>query len=167
MSVKNKLLSFSFLLSFLLFLCAPKTNAAEFILATVKTDVDNNTYNLVVDANDETNSLTAFFIDSYSNGKLDHRDALAMNTFIQEGFRFKNFAKISTSNFNEDLGGMITIETLSNILTGRRKSYEMHLAKDKSDWGFFKDGRKISEILAVANKVPIFGIVGAKELIMK
>lgn len=168
MTAKNKLLLYSLFLSILILLYAPKGKADELTLATLSTDVTTDTYSLVVDVDCESQILKSFFVDSFAEGKRFNRDALSIDAFARDGIKVKNnLAKIEAENFLPDQGGMITIDAVYNILTGKRKSYELHLAKDKTAWHLFSHGKMISKIHAVSNKVPIVGVVGAKDLLMQ
>lgn len=170
MLTKKKLLLVSFMISSSIFLSVSNSKASEQVLATLSTDVTSDSYQLIVDCNDDAQTLKSFFIDTYSDGKLAKRDALPMDAFIKDGIKVNNkynFAKISSQNFDQEQGGMIIIEALYNILTGKRKSYEMQLAKDKIGWKLFSNGHAINQIIAHANRVPVIGIVGAKDLVMK
>ncbi len=172
MSANNKLLFLSLLIALFILSWAPRSKASEQILATVTTDIDSDYYKLIVDTSDETQTLKTFFIDNFSNSKLTKRDSLEIKSFIKEGIVFnkkgkRTFAKITPENFDVEQGGMITIDILYNIITGKRRSYELHLAKDKESWKLFSHGKIINKILAHANKVPLIGVVGAKELVMR
>ena len=168
MTAKNKLLLYSLFLSILILLYAPKGKADELTLATLSTDVTPDTYALVVDVNEETQSLKSFFIDTFVEGKKSNREALTIDAFARDGIKVRNnLARIEAENFLPDQGGLITIDAVYNILTGKRKSYELQLAKDKVDWHLFSHGKIISKIHAVSNKVPIVGVVGAKDLLMQ
>ncbi|MDD4972773.1 MAG: hypothetical protein PHY93_00400 [Bacteriovorax sp.] len=166
----NKLMALAFCLSTIIFVNVSK--ASEQILATISTDAQSDSFQLAVNSDEENQTLTSFYIDNFSSGQFLGRDELSMKTFIKEGIDLPhkgkiNFAKIIGENFDEEQGGVIVIDTLYNILTGKRKSYELHLAKDKSGWKLFKAGQIITQIKALANKVPLVGVVGAKDLVMK
>lgn len=168
MTAKNKLLLYSLFLSILILLYAPKGHTEELTLAVMSTDVNEETFSLVVDVEEKTETLKSFFIDSFSNGARMNRDALSIETFMKDGLSVKNnLAKIEADNFYPDQGGLITIDAVYNALTGKRKSYELQLAKDKTSWHLFSKGRIITKIFARANSVPVVGVVGAKELIMQ
>lgn len=172
MTANNKLLLYSLFLSILILMWAPKGKADEIMLATIATDVDSDTYAIVVDVDNDSQVLKSFFIDNFTGGKKVKRDALPIETFVKEGLSVKNnspitFAKIESENFLPDLGGPIRIDALYNALTGRRKQYELELAKDKSTWRLFSHGKIITKIFAQANRVPVIGVVGAKDLIMQ
>ncbi len=168
MTAKNKLLLYSLFFSILILFYAPKGKSEELTLATISTDANSDTFALVVDVNDETEDLKSVFIDTFQSGSRSKRDALSIDTFMKEGLKIKNnLAKIEAENFLPDQGGLITINALYNALTGKRKTYELNLAKDKTSWHLFLKGKIIRKIFARANKIPIVGIVGAKELVMQ
>lgn len=178
MSANNKLLFISLLIALFILSWAPRSKAAEEskvseeTLATITTDLDSDYYKLIVGIDNDNQALKTFFVDNFSRGKLTKRDTMAINVFIRDGITFNKkgritFAKIVPENFDEDQGGMVTIDALYNILTGRIKSYELQLAKDKEGWKLFTHGKVIKQIIAHANKVPFLGVVGAKDLVMK
>lgn len=168
MTAKNKLLLYSLFLSLLILFYAPKGHTSELTLAVMSTDVNEDTFSLVIDVEEKTENLKSFYIDSFSGGARVNRDALSIETFMKEGLSVKNnLAKIEADNFFPDQGGMITIDAVYNALTGKRKIYELQLAKDKTSWHLFSRGKIITRIFARANRVPIVGVVGAKELIMQ
>lgn len=172
MTANNKLLLYSLFLSILILMYVPKGKADELTLANLSTDVNSDTYALVVDVNNDTQSLKSFYIDSFSEGKRTKRDALPIEDFIKKGLTLPNnarfsVARIESENFQADQGGMIIIDAVYNFLTGKRKQYELQIAKDQTTWRLFSTGKVITKIFARANRVPIAGIVGAKELIMQ
>jgi hypothetical protein len=159
----------AFVLSSLIYINA--TKASEEVMADISTDVSIDTFKLVIDTNNEEETINSFSIDNYENGHLTKRHNLLAKTFINEGIKIPvkgkiAFARIYSENFDEEQGGMIVIDTLYNLLTGNRKSYEVFLAKDRRGWKLFKSGKVITHIKAIAHKIPVVGIVGAKDLIM-
>lgn len=166
----KKFLTISFLLSFCIF--SSVTKASEQLLATITTNVNNDSYQFAVDANDDEHMLNTFYIDTFINGKLSNRDTLPIGNFINERLSFPkdskySFVKIYSQNFDRELGGFIIIDTLYNAISGKRKVYEFQLAQDNDGWKLFYNGKTITKILAIANKIPIVGIVGARDLSMK
>ena len=166
----SKLLALAFCLSIIISLNVSK--ASEQILADITIDVFSDSYQLKINANEENQTISAVYIDNLSNGKLVSRDEISINSFIKEGIKIPhnspiNFAKISGENFDKEQGGILTIDAIYNILTGRRKSIEMELAKDQSGWKLFKAGQNITQIKAVINKIPVIGMVGVKDFEMK
>lgn len=167
---KNKLLIISFCLSFIIFNSTLK--ASEVVLATITTDVDSESWQLKVETDDHERALLAFHIDNFTPGKEASRDTLSMEEFIRLGLNLphkspRSFARISGIHFDRDLGGAVIIDTLYNAISGKRKSYELHLALDhKEGWKLFYRGKAITQIRALAHKIPVIGVVGAKELLM-
>ena len=167
---KNTILAISFCLSIGIFDSTLK--ASEDIIATITTNVDSESWQLIVEHNEETRSLEAFYIDNFTPGKEANRDTLSMDQFINDGLNLpqkspRSFARINGQNFDRNQGGMVIIDTLYNAITGKRKSYELHLARDNKGWKLFYQGKAISKIVAMANKLPLVGIVGAKDLSME
>lgn len=165
----KKLLALAFCLSTVIYVNASK--ASEHILASISTNVQKDSYHLIVDINEEDQTLKTFYIDNFSNNQFVNRDELSIKTFIKEGIKLPHngkitFVKITGENFDQEKGGIIVLDTLYNIITAKRKSYELQLAQDKSGWKLFYKGNAISKILAIVNKLPIIGIVGARDLSM-
>lgn len=170
MMSSNKLLAISFFISLSIF--SSVTKAAEHLLANITTDVNSDSYQFVVDANADERALTSFYINHFTNGVLSKKDTLLMDNFINGGLNLPentphSFIKMNGRNFDRSLGGVIILDVLVNAVTGKRKSYELDLAQDSSAqgiWKLFYKGKTISRIRAVANRIPIVGVVGAKEL---
>jgi hypothetical protein len=166
----KKLLAMSFFISIVIFFST--SHAADQILATVTSDTSPKSYQLEVATNDQDQVLTSFFISNFSDGNLYKKDELPINIFIKNGIKLGaishfTLAKISCSNFDQEQGGMIIIDALYNALTGKRKRYELFLAKDVLGWKLFHDGHAITQIIAKSHKIPLFGVVGTEDLIMK
>ena len=171
MTANNKLLVLSLMLSFFILIWAPRSKASEHLLATISTDINDNSYELIIDDN-EFQALQFFYVDNFSSGHLRSRASFPINAFITEGIKFDNkgpfrMVEINSDNFDKEQGGIINISALYNILTGKKKNYEMQIAKDKVGWALFYQGQLIKQIIAYANRLPLVGVVGAKELIMK
>jgi hypothetical protein len=154
-----------------MFVCADKAMATEELLVSISSDVYLDSYQLGVDSIEIDHSISSFYIDNYLNGKIIKRMKLSVNEFIANGVKLTTkddivFASINGENFQKEQGGMIVIDALYNALNGSRKRYELHLAKDRSGWRLYNSGHLITKIKAIANKIPVVGVVGAKDLIM-
>lgn len=167
MTSSNKLLAFSLFISLLIFNSVSK--ASEEVLATITTDVNKDSYQFIVDVNDEERELISFCVDTYVDGKFSNRDSIPILSFIDEGLSLPkkgkiNFAKISGNNFDRTLGGELVINVLSNALLGKRKIFEFELAQNWAGWKLFHKGKVVSRAQAIANKVPLAGVVGIKDI---
>lgn len=170
MYTPNQILAFSFVVSLGIF--SSVTKASEHVLATITTDVNSDSYQFIVDADEDARLLKNFFIDNFVDGKKVKRDAVSMDQFISTGLKLpKNskvkFAEINGQNFDQTLGGNFEINTLYNALTGKRKSYDFEMLQTSGQWSLYYSGKLITKIQAIAHHVPIVGIVGAKDLLMK
>lgn len=164
----KKLLTFAFFLSTAV--STNLVNASEQLLASVSTDATTDTYQFTIGVNDEDQTITSLYFDTFTDKKLGHRDELPVDTFIKEGITLPkrgklNLVRIAGENFDKEQGGMVVIEAVYNILTGKRRDYEFHIAKQKVGWAMFKDGHLVTQVKAVAKKVPVVGIVGVKDLV--
>jgi hypothetical protein len=165
----KKLFLFSFLLATVIAFNASLTHASEQLLATISTDATGNTYHFSVSTEDEQQSLQKFLVDNFYENVKTSNDTIPIETFIKEGIKLsgkssKNFAKIIGENFDSNLGGVIVIDILNNAITGKRVLYELQLAKAFEGWKLFYQGIAISKIKVRTNRLPIVGVVGAKDL---
>ena len=74
---------------------------------------------------------------------------------------------LKSDNFDEEQGGIITVDTLYNGANGSRKEYDISMAKDKAGWTLMNQGKIVKQIYIQTNKVLFLGAVGIKNLIMK
>ena len=166
----KKLLALAFCLSIIISMNASK--ASEQILADISVDAFSDLYQLTIDSNEDTQTINSVYVDDLLNGKRLTRDEVTLSNFIKHGIKLPqnsiiSFAKIESHHFDGEQGGMLIINTLFNVLTGRHKSYEVQLAKDQLGWRLFKSGKMITQIKVVVNTNTLIGMVGVKELIFK
>jgi hypothetical protein len=166
----KKLLALSLLLSINLF--AGIAKASEQTLATISNDESKNTYQLIVDSTDGDRAIKTFYKDIFLNGKKLSREALDYHVLIRTGMILEQRDKyivmrLKSDNFDDQQGGIITVDTLYNGANGTRKTYDLSLAKDKSGWTLINQGKIVKQIFIQTNKVMILGSVGIKNLVMK
>jgi hypothetical protein len=168
----RKLLAISFVISIGIFISVSPSKADEKILATITNNANSKIFQLIVDYNSQDQTLTDFKIANVTEGNVSSSQSLPLTNFIRDGLHFEgkgnqSFAEIKCLNFDDEQGGIIVIDLLYNIITGRRKTYEVQLAKDNIGWKLFYKGHSLSTIFAISNKLPIIGVVGTKELVMR
>ncbi|MBC7539469.1 MAG: hypothetical protein H7281_11660 [Bacteriovorax sp.] len=166
----KKLLVLSSLLSTTLFTSI--SHASEQTLATISNDDSKNTYQLIVDSTADNRAIKIFYKDVYLNGKKTSREALDFHVLIHSGMILEQRDKyivmrLKSDNFDEQQGGIITVDTLYNGANGTRKAYDMSLAKDKFGWTLMNQGKIVKQIFIQTNKVMLLGSVGIKNLVMK
>lgn len=147
-------------------------HSAEQTLATIGNDENSNTYLLVVDSTEGNRAIKTFYKDVYANGRKVSRETLDYRVLERSGMILEQRSqyvvlKLKSNNFDEQQGGIITVDTLYNGANGTRKSYDVQLAKEKSGWALINQGKIIKKIFIQTNKVMILGSVGIKNLIMK
>ncbi len=147
--------------------------AKEEILSITDNDDNNEVYNLVVNVDDNTQTLKQLYKDTYVNGKKIKRDVLndqdlkTADGMILERRDKYNVLNLKCDNLDFDRGGHIVIDTLYNGISGDRRQVDLELAKDKDSWKLFKDGKVISKFHVKVNKVIILGTVGIKTIVME
>ena len=163
-----------FVISLFLFttLFSTFTMAGEQIILHITNDDSSTSYNLIVNSVESTNEIKTFYKDIYENGKKTSRITLDYHALISNGIVLDQRGKyvtmkLKSNNFDEQQGGLITIDTLLNGATGSRKTYEITLAKDTTGWAIASKGSIIKQLLIQVNKVRFIGTVGIKNLIMK
>ena len=147
-------------------------SATEKTLATLSNDENKNTYLLIVDSDKDNQAIKTFYKDVYSNGKRITREVLDYNILINKGLILEQrdkyvILKLKSFNFDKEQGGIITIDTLYNGANGLRKSYDIQMAKTKTDWALINEGKIVNKIFIQTNKVMLLGSVGIKNLVMK
>jgi hypothetical protein len=153
-------------------LSASITKASEQALATISNDESKNTYQLVIDSTDGNRAIKTFYKDIFLGGRKISREALDYRVLVRTGIILEQRDKyivmrLKSNNFDEEQGGVITVDTLFNGANGTRKAYEISLAKDKAGWELMSQGKVIKQIYIQTNKVKFLGSVGIKNLVMK
>lgn len=167
--------SFSFLCLALItaVLSSSPLMAKEETLSITDNDDNNEVYNLVVNVDETTQSLTDLYKDTFVNGKKirrDHLNPLDLKTkdgVILEKRDNYNVLNLKSDNLDYDRGGKIIIDTLYNGVTGDRRQVELELSKDKNSWKLFKGNVAVSKFHVRVNKVVILGTVGIKTIVME
>lgn len=166
----KSVLALTFLLSSTLFVHSAA--ASEQTLATIGNDENKNTYLLIVDSTADDRAIKTFYKDVYTNGKKVSREALDYRVLVRTGMILEQrdkyvILKLQSANFDEQQGGIITVDTLYNGANGTRKAYEIQMAKEKNGWALINQGKIVKQIFIQTNKVMVLGSVGIKNLVMK
>ena len=147
--------------------------ATEEILSTTDNNDNNEIYNLVVNVDDNTQTLKELYQDIYINGTrikreiLNPKDLKSSSGMILERRNSLNVLNLKCFNFDNDRGGSIIVDTLYNAITGERRTIDLELAKDKNSWKLFKNKIAVSLFHIKVNKVIIAGTIGIKTIIME
>ena len=145
----------------------------EEILSTTDNDDNDEIYKLIVSVDEETQSLKKLYKDTYRDGVKTKRDVLNPNDLKSESGMIiekrdkYNVLNLKSQNFDYDLGGTITIDTLYNALKGERRQVDIELAKDKNSWKLYRKNTPVSKFHIYVNKVIIIGTVGIKTIVME
>lgn len=166
----KKLFVLSLFVSITLF--AKISHASEQTLATISNDETKNTYQLVVDSTEGDRAIKTFYKDVFLNGKKISRESLDYKVLLKNGMILEQrdryvVLSLKSDNFDEQQGGIITVDTLYNGANGTRKTYDVSLSKSTVGWALMNQGKVVKQIFIQTNKVMILGSVGIKNLIMK
>lgn len=147
--------------------------AVEEVLCSVDNDFNDDIYKLVVNVDDQTQTLKEFYKDTYDQGEKIKREVLnpqdLKNTdgMVMEQRDQYNVLNLKSNNFDYSAGALIVVDALYNGLSGDRVSYDLDLVKDQLSWKLFKNNNVISKLHVKINKVIIAGVVGIKSIEME
>ncbi len=144
----------------------------EEVLSVTDNDDNNEIYKLIVQVDEETQSLKELYKDTFINGVKTKRDLLnpedlaTKRGVVLEQRKGHDVLTLKSDNFDYDLGGRIVIDTLYSGISGERRDYDVELAKDATGWKLFSDKKIVSKFHVKVNKKFIVGAVGIKSLKM-
>ena len=149
-----------------------KILAKEDVIASITNDENKEVYSMIVESDDETNSIKAFYKDDYLNGLKVSRKLLPSSELVTKGVVLEKRGErtviaLKSDNYDNQRGGLLTIDTLFSGVNGQRKEYEIELSQSKEGWRLFKKGKLISKLHIVINKKVFIGAVGVKDIQMK
>jgi hypothetical protein len=171
LNLNKKIFAFSFLIATTLFY-GVKASANEQVLATIASDENDNTYQLVVDTNEDDRAIKTFYKDVFINGTKHSREALDSQLLIKNGMVLEQrkkyiVLKLKSDNFDNEQGGIVIVDTLYNGTNGKRKSYEIALTKDQTGWILTNHGKTVKDFFIESNRKMLIGVIGIKNLKMK
>ena len=67
-------------------------------------------------------------------------------------------------NLDYERGGDLEMKFLVNAATSKSKVKEFRISKEPNGWKMFHEGREISVMKFIGNKVPFVGLVGIKKI---
>lgn len=146
--------------------------AREDVIATITNDENKEVYNMIVESDDETSAIKSFYKDDYLNGKKIEREVLESSELVTRGVVLdqrgeRTVIALKSDNYDNERGGLLTIDTLFSGVNGQRKEYELELSQSKDGWRLFKKGKLISKLHIVVNKKFLIGAIGVKDIQMK
>ena len=146
-------------------------SAREIILATITRDDSQSISQLVINTSDDDRVINEIYKDDFHGTTKISRDQFDIEQFSKTGIVLEkkdkyNILILKSENFDQEQGGMVTIDSLYNGVNGKRKQYQLNLAKGKSGWGLDQDGKEIKNFHIQINKIVIVGTVGIKNIKM-
>lgn len=160
------------LLALLTTISTTKAFAKEYLLATISRDDNSKTYQLSIESEGER-EIKHFYKTTFLGGKrvnrelLDHNLLESSKGIVLENTKGLDILALKSTNFDNFLGGMITIDTLYNGATKERKKYTTDFSQSTKGWELRRNNSQITKITIITNKLPFVGVVGIKNLVMK
>lgn len=157
----------------LIMMFSTSLSAAQSTLLTISNEEDREITKIHLETDSDDRLILNFHQDTLAaNGKLIKRiSATSQELQSKNGIILKQQGKyivvaLRSVNFDQQLGGIVRIDTLVNGATGERKAYEVQLAKDKTGWSIFAQNKKVKNMHMISNKLKLFGTVGIKSITM-
>jgi hypothetical protein len=151
--------------------------AREHVLVDISNDETTNRISLVIETDKNNNEILFLHKDVFDSKKSKRLERKTTNI---KRASHQNFEKIvleqkgkyevvylTSDNFALHNGGDLTIDTLLNGATGKRKQYEVELLRSGNTWILERNGKRISSMHFTSNKVAFLGTVGVSNMITK
>ena len=79
----------------------------------------------------------------------------------------REIVNLTSSNFSQHQGGIITLDYLVNGITGSRDNLNLDLVRNSDDWSVERNGKPVSKLHFISNKKAFVGTVGIKKIEIK
>lgn len=158
---------FALSLALLLSVISHNLHAATVVFAEISRDDSDLVYKLVIDTTD-FETMDQVRKETYQKGIKTANEVLnpadlPKGIVLEEQKNFK-VVILRSFNFSMTYGGTVTVDTLYSGLTGERREFDFDLEKTNSSWSLFKDNKQVKFFEIKVHRVPIFGVIGIKEL---
>lgn len=155
------------LVMFALLLLSASSFAAEKLMANIKSDVDGISYQFFIGTN-ENNEIDFLRVKWFDEkGKVIRDDHHMAERVIDEGVvlieqKGREAVRLEVEKFSVKTGGIVIMNYLFNGVTGSRKFYRLKL----KDLKLFEEAnsKEVNSFFVFGNKVPVFGLVGIKDI---
>jgi hypothetical protein len=142
------------------------SNASDKLLATISSDIDDNVYQLTAISNNQDQTLESFIVSNISSKGLLTYKRIPLDNFLRNGMHLNQagarvFSNIYSSNVDEQVGGIVVLESTVKSMSNQIKTCELELVKDQAEWKLYYEGKPITQIHS------ILGIVGILDLSLK
>lgn len=143
----------------------------ELLMANIKSDVDEYTYQFYVEtAIDQTvEAVRVVWYDG--KGRKFRDDTHLAQRVIDEGVvlieqKGREAVRLEVENFSVKTGGAVVMNYLYNGVTGSRKNYRLSLKKMGSKFTLIEENsqKEVNDFFVFGNKVPVFGLVGIRDI---
>ncbi|TNF27716.1 MAG: hypothetical protein EP319_10770 [Deltaproteobacteria bacterium] len=148
--------------------------AGDFTMAQITNEEDSERTTFILNTDDTNKEIVGFTYKTFNAaGKLVKTTKKSPDgVFSESGIVIEErqdrvIVAFKSDNFATHNGGNIIVDTLYNGATGKRKSYDFELVRAGADWELLYDGKPVSKIHLKSKKLPVVGVVGISEIVVK
>jgi len=141
-------------------------------LLSATTQEDKDVVTLTLNTSDETQDILSvnFKVTTPKGIDITDKDFLVEN--ISEGFvllrkRKKDIVRLVSNNFSPHNGGPVILDCLKNGINGTRLPVEFDLSRDGDKWNLTFDGKPVSKLHFISNRVRIIGSIGIRKILIR
>jgi len=148
--------------------------AGDFTMADITNEEDSEMTRFILNTDDANEEVVGFTYKTFSaSGKLlktvkkTPDGVFSESGIVIEERRDRVIVTFRSDNFATHNGGNITVDTLYNGATGKRKSYDFELVRAGAGWELLYKGNPVTKIHLKSKKLPVVGTVGISGLVAK
>jgi hypothetical protein len=150
----------------------PSIEAKELVVATIVNDDNPNVVKFILDIDETTHSVNNFYKETYLKSVLILREKLEAKNLEGDGIKLEErdnrvILALKSDSFNQNYGGELIIDSLYNGTIDERKNYYLELTREQDGWYLLSEKKKITQLFIETNKIPILGVIGIKNILMK
>lgn len=152
------LLSFSF-----------SAHAVEKVLCELTSDIDSDIGKIVYEMDSDNRGFAHLYMDTFVAGKHTKRVELLADKLVGGIVLNKKddriVVRIHSSNFDNDSGGILNLDTLYSGITGARKAYEIQVALDPSGPVLMTNKKRFTRMKFVGHRSMFLGVIGIERIL--
>ena len=147
-------------------------SAKEQTIATITNDDNPNIVKFIIEVEEPSNDINTFTKETYLNSELILKESFSPRDLEGDGIVLETrggqvVLALKSENFSQTYGGDLVIDTLYNVTVFERKNYYIEISRGPEGWKLLNSGTKISHLFIQSNKIPLVGVVGIKNILMK
>lgn len=154
------------LLTILVTLSFHSAMAADVLISTVTSDTDSFTTKLWITTNEDGSAKALKMTSDDDMEPMSFGPSTVKTGIVLKKVDSYDVVVIKSSDFEVDRGGHLSLEFLSNGITGSRNSEELQIDFDGRDWKLFYEGEVVSRFHFKGRKI-LGKLVGIKDIVIR